>query len=124
MTLPRHTTPLTRSRAFSRDSLDPSSAWVQDEYAVILPIASEPYDWTLDDDAAPSLQVIPISPPISDSSARSRQTERKADLPEASVLIPVERIRPARSVRKKGAEPGRKHLFSSLLLLLLSVIAL
>src|SRR5215813_2085654 len=104
MTLPHQTTPLPRRRAFSRDSLDPSSAWVQDEYAVALPIASEPYDWTLDDDAAPSLQVIPIPPPISDSSAKSRQPKRKANLPEISVLIQVERVRPARTVRKKGAK--------------------
>ncbi|MGH9767225.1 MAG: hypothetical protein ACREAB_07300 [Blastocatellia bacterium] len=131
MTQPRRTKPLPRRRAPSEDWLDPSSAWVQDEDAVILPITSEPYDWTPDDDSGSSLQVIPVPPPISDSPAKAPKPKRKADIPEASVMIPIEKVTPGQLVRRTGelirkasATPRRKQMVSSVLLLLLSVIAL
>ncbi len=112
MTLPRRTNFPSRRRAFARGLLDPSSEWALDDYAVTLPIASEPYDWTLEDDAIPFPQFIPVPPPAQSGLAASRQTKRKANLSEAALLIPIKR-----------AKPRRKRLISSVLLLLLSVVA-
>jgi hypothetical protein len=117
MTLPRRTNFPSRRRAFARGLLDPSSEWALDDYAVALPIASEPYDWTLEDDAIPFPQFIPVPPPAQSGLAASRQTKRKAHLSEAALLIPIKRAKPQR------AKPRRKRLISSVLLLLLSVVA-
>jgi len=76
------------------EGLDPSSAWVGDEGADIPPVALEPYDWTLDDDATDASrgsQLIPISPTVQGGSTKSRKPKRKSDSSEASVLIPVEK---------------------------------
>jgi hypothetical protein len=149
MTQPRRTN--SYSREPDLDGLDPSSAWVGDESAVIPPIALEPYDWTLEDDATILTQVIPIPPPVREGSAKLRRPKRKAEAPETSVLIPVEKVATGKVVsqvvRKNGAqpatplplpasqvEPGRparitralprpKRMVSSVVLLLLSVIA-
>lgn len=107
MTPPRRTNFPSRRRAFTRGLLDPSSEWALDDYAVALPVASEPYDWTPEDDAAPLPQFIPAPPP-----AAPRQAKRKANLPETALPIPI-----------KGASARRKRLASSVLLLLLSVAA-
>jgi hypothetical protein len=76
------------------EGLDPSSAWVGDECADIPPVALEPYDWTLDDDATAAKQgsqLIPIPPTVRSGSTTSRKPKRKSDSSEASVLIPVEK---------------------------------
>jgi hypothetical protein len=88
------------------EGLDPSSAWVGDESAVIPPVALEPYDWTLEDDATPITQVIPIPPPLRDGSAKLRRPKRKAEAPETSVLIPVEKVATGQVGRKNGAQPA------------------
>lgn len=148
MTLSRRTTSLSSGGAISYDWLDPASAWVQDEYAIIPPIESEPYDWTLEDDAVLSPLLIPIAPPILDGSGKLRQAKRKANLSEAAILIPIEKrasgqlVRRNKThlacappafarqtptselVRRTRTRPRRKHLISSVLLLLLSAIAL
>lgn len=111
-------------RAHSKNQLDPSSAWVEDEFARIPPTESEPYDWTLDDDAAPSLQLVPIPPPVPDSSARARPPETKKGLPEASVLIPIGKVVTGHLFGKNASTPRQKYLISSVLLLLLAVIGL
>src|SRR5262249_34635222 len=144
MTQPRRTN--SYSREPDIEGLDPSSAWVGDESAIIPPVALEPYDWTLEDDKKPFTQVIPISPPVREGSAKSRRTKRKSQGPESSVLIPVEKVANGRAVRNNGAQPvdglplpatqvapgqqarvtrglpRHKRIGSSLLLLLLSVI--
>jgi hypothetical protein len=112
MTLPRRTTLPSRKRAFTRGLLDPSSEWALDDYAVALPVASEPYDWTLEDDTISFPQFIPVPPP-----ARPQQPKRRANLSEAALLIPIKRANPQK------AKPRRKGLISSVLLLLLSVVA-
>jgi len=148
MTMPRRKYSSPRIRVFSYGWLDSSSAWAQDEYAVISPVSSEPYDWTPEDDAVLSPQLIPIPPPIWGGSARAPQAERKEKLWEASILIPIEKVATGKLVRRNsahlvralpafvrqvatdqlaginGASARRKHLASSVLLLLLSVIAL
>jgi len=148
MTLSRRTTSLSSGRALSYDWLDPASAWVQDEYATVPPIESEPYDWTPEDDAVLSSLLIPIAPPILDGSSRLRQAKRKANLSEAAILIPIEkratgqlvkrttahlaralpavvsRVATGELVRRTIVRPQRKHLISSVLLLLLSAIAI
>ncbi|MCI0390499.1 MAG: hypothetical protein MOB07_17270 [Acidobacteria bacterium] len=145
MTQPRRTN--SYSREPDLEGLDPSSAWVGDESAVIPPVALEPYDWTLEDDAKPFTQVIPIPPPVREGSAKLRRPKRKAEAPETSVLIPVEKVATDQVVRKNGVQPATplplpapqvapsqparitralprpKRMVSSLLLLLLSVIA-
>src|SRR5262245_59154176 len=76
------------------EGLDPSSAWVGDEGADIPPVALEPYDWTLDDDATEAsrgAQLIPIPPTVRGGSTKSRMPKRKSDSSETSVFIPVEK---------------------------------
>ena len=76
------------------EGLDPSSAWVGDESADIPPVALEPYDWTLDDDATDASrgsQLIPITPTVRGGSTKSRKPKRNSDSSEASALIPVEK---------------------------------
>ena len=124
MTLPRHTTLPPRRRVVTYDLLDPASAWALDEYAITLPVAAEPYDWTLEDDAPQPPQFIPVSPPNWDSPAMPPQAKRKAGLTEAALLIPVKSISPGKRAGKNRARPQRKHLVSSVLMLLLSVMAL
>ncbi|MGH9936375.1 MAG: hypothetical protein ACREAM_09020 [Blastocatellia bacterium] len=148
MTLSRRKYSSPRIRVFSYGWLDSSSAWAQDEYAVIPPVASEPYDWMPEDDAFPFPQLIPIPPPILDGSARAPHAKHKDNLWEASMLIPIEKVATGRLVRRNsahlvralpafvsrvatgqpagvnGTSPRRKHLASSVLLLLFSVIAL
>src|SRR5262245_41003820 len=145
MTQPRRTN--SYSREPDIEGLDPSSAWVGDESAVIPPVSFEPYDWPIEEDKAPITQVIPISPPIQDGSAKSPRLKRKGDSPETSDLIPVEKAAPGRVVRKNGVQAGAplpppvsevapgqparitralprpKRMSASLLLLLLSVVA-
>jgi hypothetical protein len=144
-----------RTNSYSREpdleGLDPSSAWVGDESAIIPPIALEPYDWTLDDEAKPVTQLIPISPPVREGSAKLLRPKSKAEAPETSVLVPVEKVATgqvvSQVVRKNGAQPAialpppapqlepsrparitralprPKRMSLSLLLLLLTVIA-
>jgi hypothetical protein len=64
-----------------------------------------------------------VPPPIRDGSATPQQAKRKAGLAEAAILIPIKRASSGRSAGKKRSKSGRKHLISSLLLLLLSVVA-
>ncbi|HKQ75102.1 MAG TPA: hypothetical protein VJ810_15505 [Blastocatellia bacterium] len=104
MTQPRRTN--SYSREPDLEGLDPSSAWVGDESAVIPPVALEPYDFPPEDDKIPFTQVIPIPPPLRDGSAKSRRSKRKADSPETSVLIPVEKVAPGQTVRKNGPQPA------------------
>jgi len=146
--MPRRKYSSPRIRVFSYGSLDSSSAWAQDEYAVIPLVASEPYDWMPEEDAFLSPQLIPIPPPILDNPARAPHAKRTADLSEAAILIPIEKVATGKLVRRNsahlvralpafvrqvatdqlaginGASARRKHLASSVLLLLLSVIAL
>src|SRR5262249_59063431 len=84
---------------------DSWSAWVGDESAVVPPVALEPYDWTLEDDAKPITQVIPIPPLVGGGSAKLRRLKRKAEAPETSVLIPVEKVAAGQTVKKNGAQP-------------------
>ena len=145
MTQPRRTN--SYSREPDLEGLDPSSAWVGDESAVIPPVALEPYDLPLEVDKTPFTQVIPIPPPVREGSAKLRRPKRKAEAPETSVLIPVEKVATGQVVRKNGVQPATplpspatqvapsqparitralprpKRMGSSLLLLLLSVIA-
>ena len=145
MTQPRRTN--SYSREPDIEGLDSSSGWVGDESAVIPPVAFEPYDWPLEEEKAPVTQVIPIPPPVRDGSAKLRRLKRKGDSPETSVLIPVEKDAPARVVKKNGVQPGAalpppvpqvapsqparvtralprpKRMSASVLLLLLSVVA-
>lgn len=124
MTLPRRTTLPPRRRAVTYDLLDPSSAWALDDYAVTLPLASEPYDWTLEDDTIPLPQLIPIPPPNWSGQATPRQPNTKASLSEAALLIPIKGASSGERARKDRARPRRKHLVSSVLILLLSVVAI
>jgi len=148
MTPPRRKYSSPRIRVFPYSWLDPSGAWVQDEYAVIPLVASEPYDWTPEDDAVLFPQLIPIPPPILDGSAKAPHAKSKDNLWEASILIPIEKVATGQLVRRNsahlvralpafvrqvatgqpagvnGTSPRRKHLASSVLLLLLSVITL
>ncbi|MGE0127360.1 MAG: hypothetical protein AB7U82_04560 [Blastocatellales bacterium] len=121
--MPRHSIPLPRKRVFTRDLLDPSSAWALDEYAVTLPVTSEPYDWMLEDDATPFPQFVPVPPPAWGSQAMLRQAKRKANLSEAALLIPIKRTAPGNCAEKNRTRPRRKHLISSVLLLMLAVVA-
>src|SRR5215467_6973992 len=145
MTQPRRTNSYSLEPDF--EGLDSSSAWVGDESAVVPPVALEPYDWTLEDDAKPITQVIPIPPLVQGGSAKLRRQMRKAEAPETSVLIPVEKVAAGQTVKKNGAQPtpapptfvtqilrlqparitkalrAPKRLGTSVLLLLLSVIA-
>jgi FHA domain-containing protein len=102
MTQPRRTN--SYSREPDIEGLDPSSAWVGDESAVIPPVAMEPYDWPIEEDKVPYTQVIPIPPPVRDSSARLRRPKRKAASSETSVLIPVEKSAAGQMLRKSGAQ--------------------
>jgi len=145
MTQPRRTNSYSLEPDF--EGLDSSSAWVGDESAVVPPVALEPYDWPLEDNAKPLTQVIPIPPPVRGGSAKLRRQKSKAEAPETSVLIPVEKVAAGQTVKKNGAQPtpapptfvtqilrlqparitkalrAPKRLGSSVLLLLLSVIA-
>lgn len=121
--MPRHTTLLPGRRAFNYEWLDPSSAWALDEYAVTLPIASEPYDWTLEDIAPQPPQFIPIPPPNWGSPATPQPARRKARIAEAALLIPVKSVSPSKRAETNRVRRRSKHLVSSVLLLLLSVVA-
>src|SRR5215475_6080720 len=104
MTQPRRTN--SYSLEPDLEGLDPSSAWVGDESAVIPPVALEPYDWTLEDEAKKFTQVIPIPPPVRDGSARLWRPKRKSKAPESSVLIPVEKVATGQVIKKNGAQPA------------------
>jgi len=148
MTQPRRTNSYSLEPDF--EGLDSSSAWVGDESAVVPPVALEPYDWPLEDNAKPLTQVIPIPPPVRGGSAKLRRQKGKAEAPETSVLIPVEKAAAGQTVNINGIngaqptpapptfvtqilrlQPARitkalrapKRLGLSVLLLLLSVIA-
>jgi hypothetical protein len=143
MDLPRRTPSLSRRPPGVHDEPAPSGAWAQEEDALIPPISLEPYDWTLDDEADASPQLIPVPPPAWDDSARMR-LGRKAAAPEGAILIPVgkapaemipigkisfapipaENLSPAYFVRKIRPRPRPKRVNFSILLLLLSVFAL
>jgi hypothetical protein len=73
------------------DWLDPSSAWTQDEYGALSAAASEPYDWTLKDGETRATQVIPITSPVRRRSPKFQWLKRKANAPESSTLIPLEK---------------------------------
>jgi hypothetical protein len=126
MNLSRSATSLPRQRAGASGRLDPSSAWVQDEGALIVPILSEPYDWTLDDDAAASPQLIPIQPPDVDGATRMRRAKPKASAREAAVLIPIRTVSPDKKVvQNRNQSLSRpKRSGYAVLLLLLSALAL
>jgi hypothetical protein len=79
------------SRKRGLDWLDPSSAWTQDEYGALSAAASEPYDWTLKDGETRATQVIPITSPVRRRSPKFQWLKRKANAPESSKLIPLEK---------------------------------
>jgi len=73
------------------DWLDTSSAWTQDEYGALSAAASEPYDWTLNDREVRATQVIPITSPVRRRSIKFPWLKRKANVPESSTTIPLEK---------------------------------
>ncbi len=130
------------------DWLDPSSAWLRDERALILPIESEPYDWSLDEGAEDRYpQYIPIPPPIQDDLPIQPEPGCEVIPLEQAALILVEEILARKSeaelnpidqalpredekqayftyIIRNKTERGRKHLISSVLLLMFAVILL
>ncbi len=105
MTQPSRTNSSARKRDF--DQLDPSSAWVGDEYAVIPPLTWEPYDWTLEDDPASFPKLVPIAPPIREASAKLRRKKRNADSSESTIMIPIEKVATGKIARGNHAQhPG------------------
>ena len=103
MTQPRRTNSYSREPEI--DGLDSSSAWIGDEDAIIPPVALEPYDMTLEDDTTPYTQVIPIPRPVRDSWVRSLRGKRSSESPETSVLIPVGKANTVQPVRKNIVQP-------------------
>jgi hypothetical protein len=73
------------------DWLDPSSAWAHSEYGAAPAAASEPYDWTLKDGEPRVTQVIPITSPVRRRSPKFPWQKRKANVPESSTLVSLEK---------------------------------
>jgi hypothetical protein len=84
------------------DWLDASSAWLESYTSITLPIPSEPYDWSPDDDLEEKFpQYIPISPPVWDD--QPVQANAAIAPTEKSMLILIDEILP----RKFGEEDER-----------------
>ena len=73
------------------DWLDPSSAWTQDEYGALSAVASESYDWTLNDREVRTTQVIPITSPVRRRTIKFPWLRRKANVSESSTTIPLKK---------------------------------
>jgi hypothetical protein len=110
-----------------------SGVWLPGEDAIILPITSEPYDWIpgeTGEDRFP--QLIPVPPPVRNKAPAGLETKLATGPIEGAILIPIGEIPPHKPGAdpaldyfiKNEPEPERKHLGSSVLLLLLAVIAL
>jgi hypothetical protein len=82
------------------DWLDPSSAWAQDEYGALPATASEPYDWTLNDGAIRTTQVIPITPPVRGGTAKLGWLKRKADVSETSPTTRLKKVATGKLFRR------------------------
>ena len=124
MNLPRNTTPLARRRGAASGWLDPSSAWVRDEGALLDPAALEPYDWTLDDETVPSPPLIPSSPPIRNGATRTRGPEPKAEARNATAPInTAPSVNPTVQNRSQNLSRPKRSGYA-VLLLLLSALAL
>ncbi len=148
MAVSRHPTPAPRDLAYASAWLDSSSAWLGDEDAIILPITSEPYDGSLDEEIEDQFpQYVSIPPPIWDDPPISAEESHTIVPIEQAILIPIEEILPREPATTMEAideapppepaeashftyiirtEPERKrgHLVSSALLLLLASILL
>jgi hypothetical protein len=119
MNLPRNTTPLQRRRGAASGWLDPSSAWVRDEGALLVPASLEPYDWTLDDETASSPPLNPPSPPVRNGATGMRRPEPKAEARNATVPIKtVPPVKPIVQNRSQNLSRPKRSGYAVLLLLL------
>jgi hypothetical protein len=109
---------------------DPSRVWLPGEDAVFAPI--EPYDLIPDEVSEEQFpQFIPISPPVWNGAPQPHETRRVTKPVESAILIPIDQILPRKPAGrtssdyffKREPERQRRHLVSSVLLLLLAVIA-
>lgn len=111
---------------------DPSSFWLPGEDAIIVPITYEPYDLIPDEAGEERFpQFIPISPPVWNGTPQPHETRLMNEPVESAILIPIGEILPRKSegetssdyFLKKEPDRQRRHIVSSVLLLLLAVIA-
>lgn len=100
------------------------------EDAVIVPV--EPYDLIPEEASEEQYpQFIPISPPVWNGTPQPHETRLAPEPVESAILIPINEVLPRKSAGetradnflKKEPERQRRHLVSSVLLLLLAVIA-